>query len=120
MSLPVKWPHQVTTIALELFLLLIHSKKTDQDVKSLRASFLALLPVWKFEDITNIQANYAIRIADEKGQLEYEEMHKIFSLCDEIHALEIYRNQKEPVFLFALFDSKNRKVVHLNQISDKG
>jgi hypothetical protein len=39
------------------------------------------------EDLLNHQLGYAIRVADAPGDLSYEEMHKLFSLADEIHAL---------------------------------
>lgn len=34
------------------------------------------------------QAEYALKPAESKSDLEYEEMHKLFSLCDEIYALD--------------------------------
>lgn len=45
------------------------------------------LPGWKLDDLVSRQMLYAIRIAQTAGKIEYEEMHKLFSLCDEIYAL---------------------------------
>jgi hypothetical protein len=33
------------------------------------------------------QAKYAIRLSEARGELTYEEMHKLFSICDEVWAL---------------------------------
>ena len=78
MELPVKLPHQASTIAYLLFSLLVRLEKRDDKVKALSKKFLELLPVWGFEDLTTLQADYAIRIANYEGELEYEEIHKLF------------------------------------------
>jgi len=84
----IKLPHQAATIAFELFLLIIRDVKSEGKVEALLNFFFEQLPIWKLENLTNIQADYAISIAAYNGKLNYEEMHKLFSLCDEIYALE--------------------------------
>ena len=85
---PVKLTHQAATIAFELFMLMIREIKPDTKVQHLFGRFFEQLSVWGLEDLIEIQADYAIRISSYNGKLEYEEMHKLFSLCDEIYALE--------------------------------
>lgn len=84
----VKLPHQAATIAFEIFKLIIQEIKPNAKTKLLLKRFLEQLSIWELDDLHVIQANYAIRISNFKGKLEYEEMHKLFSLCDEIYALE--------------------------------
>lgn len=81
-------PHQASTIAYDLFLLKSKFGQTtyfqDHDLVS---TFIEKLNIWELEDLMMIQVNYAMRIANSDGNLEYEEINKLFSLCDEIHAL---------------------------------
>ena len=53
----------------------------------MRARLLERLPAWGMKDLISTQAAYAKRLASSPGPLLYEEMHKLFSLCDEIRAL---------------------------------
>jgi hypothetical protein len=40
------------------------------------------------EDVVSHQANYAIKLAQTSRLIEYEEMHKLFSIVDELMALK--------------------------------
>lgn len=85
----VRLPHQACVIGYDLFLLAHLLKlRSDPQVKDLISTFIHSLPTWSLNDILNRQVNYAIRIAESEDNLEYEEMHKLLSLCDEIYALE--------------------------------
>jgi hypothetical protein len=43
-----------------------------------------------FDDLLANQMAYAVRLASAPRDLEYEEIHKLFSLCDEIEALRLF------------------------------
>ena len=55
---------------------------------ALRSRFDAAVHAAGFDDLASTQAAYARRLAEAPGQLAYEEMHKLFSLVAELHALE--------------------------------
>jgi hypothetical protein len=84
----IKFPYQAATIAFELFYLRIQDTKTNLKLESLLKKFLEKLSTLGLDNLHIIQADYAIRISNYGGKLEYEEMHKLFSLCDEIHAMD--------------------------------
>ena len=85
----IRLPHQASTIAYDLFILLYKLEQPanfrDQDLVSV---FRNKLTSCGLDDLLVRQVMYAIRIADSGGELLYEEMHKLFSLCDEIQALD--------------------------------
>ncbi|MEM7105929.1 MAG: hypothetical protein AAF502_22530 [Bacteroidota bacterium] len=94
----VKLPHNASTIAYELFVLsYCFKQENDPEVKMLREVFLEKLKDWAFNDLLKRQVNYAIKLATANGRLEYEEMHKLLSLCDEIHALEYFGLYFDPI-----------------------
>lgn len=81
--------HQALDVADGLFLLM----QTDDELEKkqlnvLQSKFLDILNRSGILDLVQSQMNYAIKIADAPGELLYEEMHKLFSLCDTIYALE--------------------------------
>ncbi len=81
--------HQASALAYDIYLLRIKSESSNvMEIKELEKIYLSNLSKWGLDDILVKQVNYAKRIADSKKQLLYEEMHKLFSLCNEIYALE--------------------------------
>jgi hypothetical protein len=60
----------------------------DRRIGMLVNRYFTLLSSWGLEDLLQRQTDYAIVLASAEGELEYEEIHKLFSLCDEISALE--------------------------------
>lgn len=89
LNVEVRLPHQACSVAYDLFVLVFKFKLgADNQVQGLVSKFISLLPDWDLEDLIVRQVHYAQRIADYDGKLEYEEMHKLLSLCDEINALE--------------------------------
>lgn len=85
----VRLPHQACSIAYDIYVLMRkYGLSNNNQVQELATKFVSLLPEWELEDLIVRQVQYAQRIADYDGTLEYEEMHKLFSLCDEIQALE--------------------------------
>ncbi len=73
---------------MDLYLLLRSNGGQDQvEVRRLVARFMDSLPVWGMEDVLANQVEYARRLASAPGELLYEEMHKLFSLCDDVRAL---------------------------------
>jgi hypothetical protein len=85
---PMRLPHQASAIAFNLFLLLhVHRTGADPRVARLDQQFRKALADAGFEDLIGNQVDYAITLATSRGELLYEEMHKLFSLLGEIHAL---------------------------------
>ena len=85
----VRLPHQACSIAYDINVLIRkHGLSNNNHIQELATKFVSLLPEWELEDLIVRQVQYAQRIADYDGTLEYEEMHKLFSLCDEIQSLE--------------------------------
>lgn len=85
----VRLPYQATDIAYDLFLLMQKKENSSgSQIRELVSVFLHKLYDWGLDDVLKRQVEYAIRIAESDDELEYEEMHKLLSLCDEIYALE--------------------------------
>jgi hypothetical protein len=80
-------PHQAASISIDIQKLSLNSPD-NKTINKLKSDYIGKLNSWKLSNIISHQINYAIRIAASPGLLEYEEMHKLFSLCDEIHALQ--------------------------------
>jgi hypothetical protein len=75
-------------VAAELFLLAeVHGLAADPVVLDLLATFDAALHSVDMADVLERQLRYACTLANAPGTLLYEEMHKLVSLCDEVHAL---------------------------------
>ena len=86
---PMRLPYQASSIALLLHeLSSVYRLADDERVVALRRRFHAALEQAALPDILANQLEYASRLASAPGPLIYEEMHKLFGLCDEIHALQ--------------------------------
>ena len=81
-------PHQAAALAMQLFLLRLDPEENRSESQRLVDEFFRCVPLWGMEDLLSVQVEYARRLAASPGTLEYEEMHKLFSLCDEIQALK--------------------------------
>ncbi len=81
-------PHHVAVVGVNLFTLL-HERcgEVEPEIAELLSEFRAKLSAAGFDDIVTRQMNYAIRLANWPGELIYEEVHKLFSLCDAVHEL---------------------------------
>jgi hypothetical protein len=74
--------------AVPLFLLAdVHQLRGDPQVRELIEQYFEKLKTSGREDVLAHQLRYASRLAQSAGDLGYEELHKLFSLLDEIHAL---------------------------------
>lgn len=81
-------PYQASWIGYDLYLALVN-ENFSPELNLVKEAYKTQLSVWALDDILDRQLKYAIRIAETEEQaMEYEEMHKLFSLCDEIYALE--------------------------------
>lgn len=88
LSRPLRLPHQAATVAMNLFLLTqVHGLAEDPRVTALQDRFHEALGDRSLDTVLADQLDYASRLATAPGPLLYEEMHKLFSLADEIHAL---------------------------------
>lgn len=81
-------PHQAAAMALQLFVLLVEHGDAQQ-TRGLIARFVEALSASGMSDLLCVQMAYARRLAESTGPLQYEEMHKLFSLCDEIGAMRM-------------------------------
>ena len=85
---PVTLPHQASSVAMNIFLMsTVHDAAEDPRVRSLRENLREVIQSSGMDNLLERQLSYASRLASAPGELLYEEMHKLFSLCDEIHAL---------------------------------
>lgn len=78
-------PHQAAAIGRTVFLLRTGTR--HDDIHELIDGFKVSLRRWGLETIVENQVQYASRVAAHDDDLIYEEMHKLFSLRDEIHGL---------------------------------
>lgn len=85
---PLILNHQAASVAYELFRLVDEFGNEDLEINNLLDQFKIHLTQNALENISILQANYAIKLAGFTGDLEYEEIHKLYSLRDEIYALE--------------------------------
>lgn len=87
LSRPFKTRHQTAALAGDIFELMNRTQNASAETAGYRAAFLHTLELANMTDLLSHQIEYAIRLATDRRDLLYEEMHKLFSLRDEIEAL---------------------------------
>ncbi len=93
----IKLPHQAAALGMNLYRLIYElGCEDDAVVASLISAFKTRLRDMGFENLVSHQMRYAIRLADSDGQLRYEELHKLLSLCDETFGLRKLGLAEEP------------------------
>ena len=103
-------PHLASVVAFEFFLLIyILKEKDEKKIRKLYSVFINQLSNWNLENLLDRQIEYAIKLADSEGKLEYEEMHKLFSLCDEIYALETLGFTKNKKYKLTLEEALKKR-----------
>lgn len=81
-------PYEVAQIGRNLFLLtFVVRHHRDAEVAALLSQFNTVVHSAGLLDLVARQMNYALRIAEADGELVYEELHKLLSLCDSVHGL---------------------------------
>lgn len=80
--------HQAASMALELYLLTLKIDDANL-VEELKSYYLDALKRSNMITVFDNQVDYAIRLSLRDSDLIYEEMHKLFSLCEEIEAMRI-------------------------------
>lgn len=89
MRRPTSTAHQAASLGYEIYASLRTSDLWDSDdAGTLSVEFRSALRQWGLDDLLSHQMQYAIRLAEHPSELLYEEMHKLYSLCDEIRALQ--------------------------------
>ncbi len=79
---------QASALGLNVLLLTDLAGAADEVERDLlRRRFDDAIRAAAFEDLAVTQTDYAIQLASAPGPLIYEEMHKLLSLANEIHAL---------------------------------
>jgi hypothetical protein len=90
LSQPVRLPYQASAIVKLLFLLSsVYHLENDPGVAELGEAFSAAYDAGLRDELLANQVRYASRLATAPGKLIYEEMFKLFSLLEEIHALRV-------------------------------
>ena len=97
---PFRLPHQASSVARDLFELAhVHGLVDDPRFTQLRGAFDGAVAAAGIDDLLAHQLRYASRLAAAPEPLTYEEMHKLLSLCDEIHALRSLGFSSEPALI---------------------
>src|SRR5947209_7012692 len=81
-------PYQAAALGYQLHMLMVcYGGDRDEELKGLAGAFRAYIENHHLEELVANQIEYVSRLINSGRKLEYEEIHKIFSLCDEIEAL---------------------------------
>lgn len=100
LSRPITVPGQAAAIAKNLFVLSeVHGRAADPVVVELLAAFRAALRDADLADVLERQLRYGATLAGATGPLLYEEMHKLVSLCDAVHALRRLGFSADPALI---------------------
>jgi hypothetical protein len=75
-------------IAEEIFKLYSTADVPESEKKRIKEKYLAALEKWRQSDLINKKMDYAIKLMNYNGPLEYEEIHLLFSLFDTIYSME--------------------------------
>jgi hypothetical protein len=82
-------PDQFSSIILSLYLFQLKTPSIEENEKVQQIISLIQRKIDnKNIHLANSQMDYAIRLSDSRFDLEYEEMHKLFSLLNQIYAIE--------------------------------
>lgn len=82
-------PYQASLIGYKLYLLSLNDKISTDELDILIRDYKTRLSVWGLVDLLDRKFDYAIKIADVRNEtIAFEEMFQLFSVCDEIFAME--------------------------------
>lgn len=82
-------PYQVASLGNSIFRLKnVYKKLNDKEYQNFINEFMKLIEKWDLHDLLEGQIEYAIKLAEAGRELIYEEMFKLFCLCDEIEGLK--------------------------------
>jgi hypothetical protein len=87
LSRTARLPHEAAALGYELFRAMSNDHLVAEEKQELLKEYVKFLERSGMQDLLREQILYAERLALYDGPLEYEEMHKLYSLCDEIKAL---------------------------------
>lgn len=99
-------PHQVVSLSIEVYDYCFKEENLENKNNILNI-YKESVRKWNFDNIRDIQADYAIAIMSSKNELIFEELYKIYSLLDEIYILELLG--------FKLSLEKNRKLMSVTK-----
>lgn len=80
-------PHYSASIGYEIYCAMSDYDLEESIINELKKKYFAFLIKNKHDEIIDVQTNYALNLINSDSKLEYEELHKLFSLADEIFAL---------------------------------
>ena len=81
-------PPQVAGIGEEIFILKKVLKLDDKQYQDVLDEYIKIIKKFGLHDLLENQSKYAIKLAGVRRELIYEEMFKLFCLCDEIAGLK--------------------------------
>jgi len=82
-------PAQVAALGNSIFRLKnVYKKLSDEEYHDFINEFVKLIEKLNLHDLPDGQIKYAIKLAETERELLYEEMFKLFCLCDEIVGLK--------------------------------
>ena len=86
-----KWrvPFDAVRVAMPFFLLVHVRGMAEPEVAEFYQQFWDKCRANGFDNLLEDQMSYGIRIARANGDVLYEEMHKLLSLCEDTYALEV-------------------------------
>lgn len=80
--------HEAAYLSCDIMQYLCEFCDNEATANELRKDFTNYIEVHQFQDLLNRHIEYAITLASAERELIYEEMLKLFYLCDEIESLE--------------------------------
>jgi hypothetical protein len=80
--------HFLSYLGYNIFLIKKLSLGEENEYNSIKSNYFDILNQNNLNNLLEENIKYAIRLIEYPGKLEYEEMHKLISLCDENFALK--------------------------------
>ena len=79
---------RVTGLVGDLFVLsTVHGRAAEPEVVELRRRIEAAVAAASLDTLVLSKIEYAMRLSDDAGDLMFEELGKLYSLCEDVHAL---------------------------------
>jgi hypothetical protein len=99
---------RVTALVGDLFVLsTVHGRAADPEVVELRRRIEAAVAAASLETLVASKIEYAMRLSDDASDLMFEELGKLYSLCEDVHAL-LWLGQAAPEALVEAYKASVR------------
>jgi hypothetical protein len=121
-------PYQAAILGYDIFILRnVHGSISEEEYKLIVERYLSVLSSCNLTDLLVKHTQYAMQIAKQHRNLEYEEMHKLFSLCDEIMSLKslgleieesLYKDYEDALRDRFLIEKKKARLVAEDKVEE--